>query len=430
MSAAGKVTSRVVAIKAPQGGRIELDLDLSAIRWHDGRGLGAAGPDPRALDLLEIARLVWEVERYTPKRVSSERVRTVNVEMPLRAPDAWTEPAHQALVGMLRLLGNAEWRFEFTKRAGRTALDDLGGGKAGVGESDTVMLFSGGLDSTCGLGWLKKNGVEAVLASFYGAKTKQEAIAAQFRIGRHVQVGCTWDNGRRRFGGQFQYRSFMFLALGAVLARSLGAKTLLQFENGPLSIAIPPSPTYRMTRHAHPKLHRLAETLFSILFGSPLEVANPFLSSTKRQMAELLRGEIGRKEFDAVVRRTETCWNLTSRQVIGKIAKKPGIACGLCVPCVVRRTAVLGNDVQHAVDLTSRKDPHFKDPNARVHVDAYLGWSNALTGPGYDLNRFAFEAPQVVREAVSNSAGMLTMDTTFDLCRTFAQELIGAFPRP
>ncbi|CAO3405511.1 hypothetical protein [Azospirillum palustre] len=374
--------------------------------------------------------MVWEIERHTPKRISSERVRSITVELPIREPGSWSEAGHQALVGMLRLLGNAEWKFKFTKRSEKTALDGLGGGKAGEGRADTVTLFSGGLDSTCGLGWLQSSGVESVLASFYGAKAKQEEIVGNFEFGQHVQVGCIWDNGRRRFGGQFQYRSLMFLALGAMVARSFGAKRLLQFENGPLSIAMPPSPIYRMTRHAHPKLHRLAMMLFTELFGAEITVENPFLQLTKRQMAEALKETLGEQKFGKVVRKTETCWNLTSRQVVGNITKNPGTPCGLCVPCIVRRTAMRGDDIDHAVNLTSRKDPHFSNLNARVHVDAYLGWAKELSGRDYDVTRFAFEAPQVVREAVSNAADALTMEKTFDLYRTFADELMATFPEP
>ena len=329
---------------------------------------------------------------------------------------------------MLRLLGNAEWTFNFANRKVGTTLDTLGNGVRVNDRLETVSLFSGGLDSTCGLGWLKENGIDAVLASFYGSKAKQDAIAKALGFERLVQVGCTWDNGRRRFGGQFQYRSFLFLALGAVVARSFGAKELMQFENGPLSIAVPPSPTYRMTRHAHPKLHREAEILFAELFGSELVVRNPFLDRTKKEMADGLRKLLRKPKFDIVVKNTETCWNLTSRRVLGDIEKKPGVPCGLCVPCIVRRTALGASDVMHTVDLTDRTNSNFGNATARVHVDAYLEWARELTDKGYDEARFSFEAPQVVREAISNSGGVLSMDAAYHLCRRFSAELIETFP--
>jgi hypothetical protein len=99
-------------------------------------------------------------------------------------------------------------------------------------------------------------------------------------------------------------------------------------------------------------------------------------------------------------------------------------------PCVIRRTALPGRDVAHAVDLTSKKDPHFVDTAARIHVDAYLVWARKLTASKYSPERFAFEAPQIVRQAVAQSDGKLTMKSIFEIERRFADELIKTFPVP
>jgi len=430
MRAPTAIPARVEIAKAPRPETQMLDLDLAGIQWHDAAGLGPNGLDRRALDLLEITRLVWEVERYIPKRISSQRVRSVKVTMSIREPSAWTPKSVGVLTAILRLLGNAEWMFEFSKRKQDSALDRLSLDGARSDRVSTVALFSAGLDSTSGLDWLVRNETDAALASFYGSKAKQTRLARQFEFKRHVQMGCTWSHGRRRIGGQFQYRSFLFLALGALVARSYGASTLLQFENGPLAIAMPPSATYRMTRHAHPMLHKLASELFSALFGESLSVQNPFLLSTKRQSADAMKAHLGGDRFEKTILDTETCWNLASRQVLGSITKDIGMPCGLCIPCVVRRTAIPGKDATHRVDFTSKRDPHFADLNARIHVDAYLAWARKLTASSYGPARFAFEAPQIVRDAVVHSDGKLTMDVIFEVERRFADELIQTFPMP
>jgi 7-cyano-7-deazaguanine synthase in queuosine biosynthesis len=430
MKAPAAVSARVEIAKAPRPERNVLDLDLADIEWHDAASLGPDGLDRRALDLLEIARLVWEVERYIPKRISSQRVRSVEVRMSVREPSAWTPSSLAALKAILRLLGNAEWTFGFSKRKKKTALDRLAIDTAQPDHVSTVALFSAGLESTSGLDWLVRNRTDAALASFYGSKAKQTLLASEFEFKQHVQMGCTWANGRRRIGGQFQYRSFLFLALGAMVARSYRASTLLQFENGPLAIAMPPAATYRMTRHAHPMLHTLASELFYSLFGEPLSVQNPFLSLTKREAAAAMKAHLGTKRFEKTILGTETCWNLASRQVLGAISKPVGQPCGLCIPCVVRRTALPKRDVAYAVDLTSKEDPHFADADARIHVDAYLAWAHKLTASTYRPERFAFEAPQIVREAVAHSDGKLTMNAIFEIERRFAHELIQTFPVP
>ncbi|MCA0002788.1 MULTISPECIES: hypothetical protein [Mesorhizobium] len=430
MSTPRTIPAHIEIVKAPRRETQVIDLDLASIQWHNAAGLGPLGLDPRALDLLEVARLVWEVERYIPKRISSQRVRSVKVAVSVREPSAWTTATHAALTAILRLLGNAEWTFAVSKRKTSNALDRLSLNGSHTDRVQTTALFSAGLDSTSGLDWLRRNDTDAALASFYGAKARQTELADQFAFKRHVQVGCTWSNGRRRIGGQFQYRSFLFLALGALVARSYGATTLLQFENGPLAIAMPPAATYRMTRHAHPMLHTLASGLFSNLFGEPLSVQNPFLTTTKREAAEAMKAHLGAKRFDKAILETETCWNLASRQVLGAITKRIGQPCGLCIPCAVRRTALRGRDVPHAVDLTSKKDPHFTDGDARIHIDAYLAWARKLTASSYGPERFAFEAPQIVREAVTHSQGKLTMAEIFDIEQRFARELIETFPVP
>ncbi|MGO7837206.1 hypothetical protein [Rhizobium johnstonii] len=429
MSLRSKNQVSVVLYKGPRPETQSHVLDLDTIAWHDGVGIGSEGLHPRALDLLEIMRVVWEVERYVPKRISSQRLRQVSVAMPLREPSGWSITAMQALTAMLRLLGNTEWQFDFTQRQGSNALDALAANAARTksGKAETVALFSGGLDSTCGLGNLFDQRSQTVLASFYGAKAKQQELALELGFERHVQVGCRWDGGRRRIGGQFQYRSALFLALGAAVAISFGAARLMQFENGPLAIAVPPSPTYRMTRHAHPLLHRLVEQLLTALFSVTIKVENPFLVFTKGEAAAALYQRVGRERFLSTVAKTETCWSLASRQILGSVTKRLGQPCGVCIPCLVRRTALSPDPLNCAVDLTSAKAPHYSDPNVRIHVDAFLTWARKISSPSYKSEDYLFEAPRILREAVAASNGDLTMDSALALQRRFAKEIIKTF---
>lgn len=421
--------------QSPQPVEREFELDLSKLAWHGSGSLGSAGLNPVSRDLLEIARLVWEVEKNTPKRISSQRTRSVSVILALRAPDKWSADALKVLQDILRLLGNAEWHFSFgQRRAGaKSSLDLMAEASiADGGEIDSVALFSGGLDSTSGLAWLQLEQRDVALASFYGAKAKQVNIRDSFSIKRHFQAMCQWAGSQTRFGGQFQYRSLLFLSLGAAVAASYDAKTLYQFENGPLAASLPPSPNYRMTRHAHPKLHRLMGDLFAELHGRPLLVSNPFITLTKREAAELLKKAVGTKAaLMEVLSRTETCWNLNSRSVVGSITKSIGEACGLCIPCLVRRTAIGKKDpVSHRVDFLDPKDPWYADPAARIHVDAYLAWSRKILSPKYTIDDFAYEMPRVVEEAIDASLDTLSPSAALSLYQRFAHEIVGTFPIP
>src|SRR5262249_19109880 len=155
----------------------------------------------------------------------------------------WTKPAKDQLSELLRIQGNADWSFDFGQRqyirSGADRLFSVGDGprksKAGTkAKADpgpqTVVLFSGGLDSTSGLASLMDRAEEILLVGHYTQnRTKPARIARKLGFKRFIQIKTTWSLGQRA-GGQFQYRSFFFLSLAAVLANAARASTILQFE--------------------------------------------------------------------------------------------------------------------------------------------------------------------------------------------------------
>jgi hypothetical protein len=163
----------------------------------------------------------------------------------------------------------------------------------------------------------------------------------------------------RRFpegrGQSYFYRSFLFLALAAVTARSFATTQILQFENGVLAYAVPPSTSLLMTRHAHPRLHEYSASLFGAVLGGAWQISNPFRHLTKREGYERLIGQVGREEAQAIANDTETCWALRSPRSSGG-RKDPGVACGVCIPCLVRRTAVPSGCFQWDLTRTAAKN--------------------------------------------------------------------------
>jgi 7-cyano-7-deazaguanine synthase in queuosine biosynthesis len=434
---ANSLLASVGLTKAPSGETQSFELDLSQLHWYGEGALGPAGFSARARDLLEIARLVWEIEKHIPKRLSSDRVRAIELKLALREPGAWNSDALALLTEMLRLLGNVQWKLEFKRRpkTKATSLDRLvdswkEGNSTSV-LSNEVALFSGGLDSTCGLAWLSERNMKPVLVSFYGHKEKQRELVRKFGLDSHLQIACKWSGERARFGGQFQYRSLLFLSLAGALANSFGATRIYQFENGPLAAALPPSPMYRMTRHAHPRLHAAAGSLFEQLFGHPMSVENPFLPLTKREAVEVLVKYCnGTKSLRDILTKTETCWNLNSRSVLGGLEKAAGLPCGFCIPCLVRRTAIpKGDPVPHRIDFSNRSDKAFSNPVARVHVDAYLSWSRKMASRDYSPEQFEFDLPRVAREALAY-APSLSSKQLYELYLRFAREIVDTFPQP
>jgi 7-cyano-7-deazaguanine synthase in queuosine biosynthesis len=430
----------VSTMRLPRDPEKTLGVDLAGLKWR-AYGIEGIGPaSPAMLDLLEIARVIHEFDRRQPKRTTGVRVKQVRATMPLRAPDRWTAGAKAELCALLRVQGNAEWVFDFKNRAaGKSGADLLFADGTRVGRKtkrtgrpapSAVALFSGGLDSTSGLATLAGQADKTLLVGYYTQnRRKQLSIATKLGFERLVQIKSDWavPDSAGQIGGQFMYRSFLFLSLAAVLADATRASSLLQFENGPLALAVQPLDLYRITRHAHPLVHLHFANLFKRLTGRALAVSNPFLAKTKGEAVTLLRRRLSEADFKEVVAATESCWYLNSRTIIaGPFRKKNGEPCGACVPCLVRRAALGADDTKAAVDFKKGTRRAERDPVARVHYDAYSGFAERLLDRGYGLHDFMEDVPAATRTAL-NGASSMDPDAAFDLYRRFAREWNKAF---
>lgn len=430
----------VATMRLPRDPKKSLMLDLARLKWSSYGVAGVGRPDPAVLDLLEIARVVHEFDRRQPKRTTGVRVKQVRVSMPVRAPGRWTGAAKDELCALLRIQGNAEWLFDFVKRpTGEWSDDELfadgSDGKAGKNEKSlpavqNVALFSGGLDSTSGLATLAGQADRTLLVGYYAQnRPKQSSIAEKMGFGRLVQVRSDWTvpDAAGRVGGQFMYRSFLFLSLAAVFADAVRAQSLLQFENGPLALAVEPLDLYRITRHAHPLVHLHLENLIKLLTGRAIAVSNPFLDKTKGEAVALLRKHLSKDLFKEVIGQTETCWYLNSKAIVaGPARKKNGEPCGACVPCLVRRAALGADDADAAVDFTNGKTRVERDPVVRVHYESYSAFAQRLLDKSFDVYDFVESVPPATRAALSGAIAM-TPEAAFALYRRFAREWTRTF---
>jgi 7-cyano-7-deazaguanine synthase in queuosine biosynthesis len=429
----------VATMRLPRDPPKRLKLDLALLSWnvHGADGLGRV--NPALLDLLEIARTVHEFDRRQPKRTTGARVKQVDVRLPLRAPSRWTKAAKAELSALLRIQGNADWVFHFTKReAVRSSADLVFAESEGQKRDRTrneapiekVVLFSGGLDSTSGLATLIDQADKTLLVSYYSRNfQRQSTIADKMGFHRLVQVGSSWivSESVGRAGGQFMYRSFLFLALALVFADAYRAESLLQFENGPLALAVQPLDLYRITRHAHPLVHRHLTNIFEILTGRSLSIKNPFVNMTKGEAVGLLKSRLGKQRFKEVVDETETCWYLNSRTVVaGPPRKRNGEPCGACVPCLVRRAALGADDTPAATDFKNGRGRTERDPVARVHFDSYAAFAEQLLDKNYGVHDFMEAVPAATR-AVLSDGGTMTPEDALALYRRFAREWTRAY---
>ena len=392
-----------------------IDLEDSARTFVSGH-LGPHGISAVAADLLDIGAIIYRLERIIPDRSPSNPIVSLKIEIPVREPEVWNANAAAALSSILELLGRAKWAIQFrkSKRPLDTEYSSVDGG--GIRQ---VALFSAGLDSTSGIGTLSNvQRRETQLVSFYTRqKSYQKQLAGLFEYEDRL---TQWrEKGKSGRGRTFQYRSFFFLCLAAVTADSWRARKILQFENGILASAVPPTPSYVMTKHAHPSLHRRCEALFSETLGGDWIIENPFFGLTKRECVSKLGAAVRTSDFPEVISLTDTCWQLYSPKVRGR-PKKPGVPCGVCIPCIIRRTAI--DEDGYAFDLTKRRIQF--SPALGADFRAYLALAQKIKSCNNKAEFYRvlpWEGKALIRD------GHLSLDEIYSLFERFAEEFWETF---
>jgi hypothetical protein len=258
-----------------------------------------------------------------------------------------------------------------------------------------------------------------LLSSYYTRqKRKQKEIALALGYNDHVQWTLPPLTGP---GRSFFYRSFYFLSLAAVLAQSWKIRRVIQFETGILAYAIPPSPWYAMTKHAHPKFLSIASRLYEQLFGvGPWIIENPFINLTKRQEVKAAGERISGRMATKLFAKTETCWSHWACHVYGE-EKNPGVPCGVCIPCIIRRTALPSDRFE--IDLTKRKNQNHEKMGQAFR--SYLAFLESVRNCG-SADKFYTLLPSHVRQLVH---GSVRLKTVYGLFLRFGEEFMETFFR-
>jgi 7-cyano-7-deazaguanine synthase in queuosine biosynthesis len=384
---------------------------------------GPLGPIPvsmGAVDLLDIATTVYAIERQLAPRALSNRNVRYELTVPLRDPGPWKGKPIELLQELLGFLGSTQWEITLVQRPGKKI--DLYAPTDSGRTVRSVALLSGGLDSTAGVGSGFTSAKETQLCSFY---TRQKELQRRIADGLKFMPPTQWrHDSPAGLGRSFFYRSFLFLAFGAVTAQTWSTDQIIQFENGILASAIPPVPSVAMTKHAHPRLHDLFTKLLKNVLPGDWSVSNPLWGYTKRQAVGLLAKNIGQTATNKITSITQSCWNLAAPQVFGvskfgKYRKKANMQCGVCIPCIVRRTA-LPNE-HFAFDL--RSDEIRNHPKLGAHFFEYVELLSAIRD-AKTTAAFRRALPAEALELMDD--GWTTLDALERLWRDFAKEFFSA----
>jgi hypothetical protein len=131
-------------------------------------------------------------------------------------------------------------------------------------------------------------------------------------------------------------RSLLFIALGLGVASALaGEQPLVVAENGLISLNVPltnPRMGSLSTRTTHPHFIGLFRTLLDAL-GVITAIEMPYRFRTK---GEMLADAANPKVLADAVKESMSCSHTEAGRYQGRT---PGIHCGYCVPCIIRRAA-------------------------------------------------------------------------------------------
>ncbi len=310
--------------------------------------LGQLGPmPPAAVDLVRVAATALIADRRTPR--GRRGLRELQLTVHVTDPAAWTAAA-RATADLLGFLTGDQWILEVLPDRHHHQPADPNA-PPGV---DQVLLLSGGLDSFCGailvlteLAPASAATAGAVGLVFVAYRDSPVVAAAQRRVSSWITttLSPTFTLEPRRISQaepkaepSERSRSLLFAALGIATAAGRRAARLQVPENGWTSLN-PPLRANRggwlSTRSTHPQTFALLAGVLERL-GLAVEVVNPYGWHTK---GELVRAaaEVAGPAFPAGIAGTLSCAKLDGRLYRGG---HPGLNCGLCVACLVRRAAI------------------------------------------------------------------------------------------
>jgi 7-cyano-7-deazaguanine synthase in queuosine biosynthesis len=309
--------------------------------------------------------------------------RRLTVSVPVEEPKLWTTLADQ-VSELAGFVSHDRWRFRFTRLKRRYPKNK---GTGTPLRNHSINLFSGGLDSLCGAAAAIRRGetpivvshsppgsqrvcsrIEALAHAFGKDVAKPNFFSFIFRVSERASDAGLFPERTRRT------RPMLFLSMAGAAALELEVRRVFLNENGVLAVNLPFQPNLsgpQISRHAHPETLRRFESLLRGLwpFDSTPIVQNPLFNHTKAEELRLLGDGL------QLASETISC-EYAAQQVASLIGwlkrnKKPfedARECGLCIPCLVRRSAM------HSIGVRERKHHYVFDARRTLNDPAaYLG---------------------------------------------------------
>ena len=323
----------------------EIHLEIGALKERLTDNLPAVMED-----LLEIATFVYAAGQLTSRGGNTELDygykwhREFDLAIPVREYGVWTDPPTKELLeNLLSFVAGEHYTFHFSrKQKENPEFLGLPDSHEDTHHIKEVVLFSGGMDSFAGAvdeiaGQKKKialvshcseskithvqNNVYAYLTDHCQGPTPLHVPVRIYKGGDYI----TRDTNQRS-------RSFLFAALGAIVAKTLGLSRALFYENGIINCNLPfdsQTPQARRTRSTHPKFLSEMSELIELITKETFHFENPYLPMTRTDIVN----RIVKLQQPKGIRQTRSC---AKSRYEGEIRHD-----GVCSQCVDRRFATI-----------------------------------------------------------------------------------------
>lgn len=390
----------------------------------------------RCADLFKIASYTYAADQLASRGGEVDLYghawqREFSVHIPVSAPEFWNDK--NVVSSLQETLGYASgdrWSFAFHKaipEQEQLALDiDQ---STALGEPDTVVMFSGGIDSLCAvIQSTVEHGKKPLLVGHspafhlaYRQRRLAEALRERFGSSWHfpylsIAVHRTGPDPRDYTQ---RTRSFLYATLGAIVADGLGIKDVLLADNGVVSLNLPINDQLigtKASRTTHPKFQWLFNRLASMVLSTNVQVRNPLWATTRAEGLEVLKAN----GAGDLLKYTNSCSH-------GRFLTSDQAHCGVCSQCIDRRFATLAAGLEALDSFEGYKLNVFLDDlpegDPRTMATSYIRFANevaTLSGDGM-FERF----PQLYDAMLGDDPDQRsTAETLTSMVRRFGQSVL------
>lgn len=311
-------------------------------------------PSKIALDLFFLANIVFCADTRINRKKNSQDgwTREININLIVSDVVFWNDKIAQ-LEEMLNFLTGDIWKFNFLQNNNENDnKDDKTDLNKDYSNIDTVSLFSGGLDSFIGAIDLLKKDINPIFVGHFGDnKTSNDQKKCKLALDQ-IQKDILFLQSRIVFPKEINIagientqrsRSFLFFCMGIYVANSLHVKNSKEIklyvpENGFIALNVPLDP-FRLgalsTRTVHPfYINKFNSFLRNGNFG--VQIENPYKYKTK---GEMIKDCLDKNLLKEHISETMSC-SAPGKYRFERVNYQH---CGHCVPCIIRRSAVLSS---------------------------------------------------------------------------------------